>query len=108
MKKLVLMTFALVTLGLLLVPGAGLADEAREHEQRSNEDHVIVNEAPSKIDSEKKVEYFSDEWFAGPLGEMEEGDTCSGWCNNSICECTGSFDCCYAACRRCFEIVNEM
>lgn len=30
-------------------------------------------------------------------------DTCSGWCTDNYCECTGSYDCCSAGCDFCME-----
>lgn len=35
-------------------------------------------------------------------------DYCEGWCNNSMCECWGTYDCCLAGCNWCWDTFFPM
>lgn len=40
-------------------------------------------------------------------GTVGAADFCSGSCNSSTCSCTGSYECCSAGCRACWDVLEQ-
>lgn len=106
MRKLsLLVVFAAITMAV------GCGGDMQEHHVLLSSPDAVVEQAQGESRS-----FSVDSQGISVEGQVQESaaattdaslvDSCSGSCNSTTCSCYGTYECCRAGCRACFEVVN--
>lgn len=66
---------------------------------------AIPVDSSSLVDSADAVSFEQSE---GGKGQASVADSCSGSCNDTMCTCYGTYECCRAGCAACFRHREEL
>ena len=104
-RKMVWITLLIVGAALLVGPAAVAQGQGQGQGQgQAQERQVIQNHDPANGNEPSAGPPISFEEFVSSL----ESESCSGSCNCSVCQCTGTLGCCLEGCDLCFEIACGM